>query len=153
MKEHPTHKGYFITEDGKVYNSNKKELRPWITKDGYLQIRVARKSTTVHRLVAETYLENPNNFPVVNHLNRQRIDNRVENLEWTTTQKNVEYSCAKKYTLQNIHTNETFVVINLNKWCQERDMVSSALTATLTGNTRKQHKGYKVLEINNQHHL
>ena len=152
MKEHPTHKGYFVTEDGKIFNSDGKELRAWKTKDGYLQIKIAKKVDLIHRLVAETYIPNPCNYNVVNHLNMKRIDNRIENLEWTTTQKNVEYSCAKRYTVQNILTKEVFVVINLNKWCKERNMSSSALMATKKGEIRKQHKGYKVLEINNQLH-
>lgn len=43
-------------------------------------------------MVAETFLDNPNNFPVVNHLNSDRGDNKVENLEWCSVQENVKHS-------------------------------------------------------------
>ena len=53
-----------------------------------LSVGVKRGMYLVHRIVAETYIENPNEYPIVNHLNSVRNDNRVENLEWTSNSKN-----------------------------------------------------------------
>lgn len=53
-----------------------------ICKDGQ------RKNMKVHRLVASSFIPNPNNYPVVNHINGIKADNRVENLEWCTYSEN-----------------------------------------------------------------
>ena len=46
----------------------------------------------VHRMVAETWLDNPNNYEEVNHINGDKTDNRVENLEWVTHSQNVSHA-------------------------------------------------------------
>jgi hypothetical protein len=46
----------------------------------------------VHRLVAETFIPNPNNLPFIDHINANRLDNRVENLRWCTEKQNLYYS-------------------------------------------------------------
>lgn len=78
--------------------------------DGYKHICliIDGKQTTkmVHRLVAEHFLENPNNYPIVNHKNEIRDDNRVENLEWCTKKYNVNYTNGKKIVSYNPVTKE-----------------------------------------------
>lgn len=51
---------------------------------GYLKVTINRNQYRVHRLVAETFLPNPDNKPTVDHINRIRDDNRVDNLRWAT---------------------------------------------------------------------
>lgn len=51
-----------------------------------------RKSFQVHRLVAEAFLPNPHNYPIVNHKDFNRLNNNVDNLEWCTQKHNVNYS-------------------------------------------------------------
>ena len=64
-------------------------------KDGYLQICLSKNSRhyikKIHRLVAEAFIPNPNNLPVINHKNEDKQDNRVENLEWCTIKYNTNY--------------------------------------------------------------
>lgn len=69
-------------------------------KDGYLQVHLCKngkkKTCKVHRLVAQAFIPNPNNYEEINHKNENREMNTVENLEWCTRQYNVEYSQSKQ---------------------------------------------------------
>lgn len=71
-----------------------------------LPINGKPKTKKVHTLVAEHFLENPNNYKIVNHKNEKRDDNRVENLEWCNQRYNVNYSSGKKIISINPITNE-----------------------------------------------
>lgn len=55
---------------------------------GYQTVNAGRRPQLVHRMVAETWIDNPNNYEEVNHINGDKDDNRVENLEWTTRSQN-----------------------------------------------------------------
>ena len=66
-------------------------------KNGYLQIGLSKNGETkrfyIHRLVAQLFLENPLNLNEVNHLDHNKENNCVENLEWTTHKDNLIYTC------------------------------------------------------------
>lgn len=123
MKEHPTHKGYFVTKDGRIFSAWKRrgsgrwktaieyyidcddmrEIKSWSNGKGYRVVglrsderlksgKTKTKKVYVHRMVAETYLQNDQNLPEVNHINYVRDDNRLENLEWCDRLSNVRHS-------------------------------------------------------------
>ena len=100
MKDIKNYEGiYAVTEDGKVWSyKRKKFLSPGISR-GYLIVELHKAGKTemrlVHRLVAETYLNNSDNLPQVNHKDENRLNNNVTNLEWCTQKYNINYSHAK----------------------------------------------------------
>lgn len=81
-------KGYKITKDGRIWSDKTNIFLSTKLTNGYLLIQLNKVNLTVHRLVAETFIPNPDDKPYVNHINSNKIDNRVENLEWVTQKEN-----------------------------------------------------------------
>ena len=86
---------YLIYPDGRVYSKYyDKFLRPGIGTTGYYLVILCnhgkRQTCKVHRLVAMHYIPNPENKCDVDHKNRDKLDNRVENLRWATRTENCQ---------------------------------------------------------------
>lgn len=149
-KRHPYFDDYSISTDGRVIShkwGKDRELKQHPNKKGYLQVKLAKDlkeyTRTVHRLVAEVYIENPEHLEQVNHINEIKSDNNVENLEWCNNQYNMEYSKSKKYLLEHLETKTITPIFNLRKTCKEMGLTCSILHRTLNGE-RNHHKGYKL---------
>lgn len=74
-------------------------LRPRLYKDGYFDVKLHKdkdkyKTCRINRLIALTFISNPNNLPVVNHKDENPLNNRVPNLEWCTQKYNVNYGSS-----------------------------------------------------------
>jgi len=86
---------YYIQKNGNVYNSKGKLLKPDATRK-YLKVSLSshniHKSFTVHRLVALAFIDNPDNKPQVNHIDENKLNNDVTNLEWVTPLENLMHS-------------------------------------------------------------
>ena len=74
-------------------NGNKEKILKAIPhKDGYLFVSLGHQNIrAIHRLVAEAFIPNPDGLPQVNHINEDKTDNRVENLEWVTAKENMNH--------------------------------------------------------------
>lgn len=78
--------GYHITKDGRLFNTRtglERKCNP-LHKTGYKSPKIRNKHYHIHRLVALVYIPNPNNLPVVMHLDDNKLNNDVSNLKWGT---------------------------------------------------------------------
>jgi hypothetical protein len=84
---------YDINEQGEIYShKTNKTLTGTVYNTGYKMVRLTtkegKKGYAVHRLVAETFIPNPDNLPIVNHKDGNKLNNCVDNLEWVTQSEN-----------------------------------------------------------------
>lgn len=80
----------------RTHSIKSKEKKQRIGKNGYVTVALVindvTKNTYLHRIIAEAFVPNPNNYSVVNHINGLKTDNRIENLEWCTSSHNNKHA-------------------------------------------------------------
>lgn len=111
---------YEVSSDGQVrsvdrvrnyYNSRYKKMcsmklrgkirKPSLSYDGYAEVHLQKSDSNksyyarVHRLVASAFIPNPNNLPQVNHKDGNKLNNKVDNLEWVTAENNTRHAIEK----------------------------------------------------------
>lgn len=82
---------YIVYSDGKVWSKRYKRFLKGNIVRGYLVVCLNHKMKLVHRLVAESFIPNPDNLPQVNHKDENKLNNSVENLEWCDAKYNTNY--------------------------------------------------------------
>ena len=100
----------------KENNGNYRKLCQWIDNVGYYQVSFwidgKRKYARVHRLIAETMLPNPNNYEQVNHIDGDKLNNNLSNLEWC----NNSYNTKEAYDNGLYHSNRrSHKIVAINK--------------------------------------
>lgn len=96
FKPIPNYEEYMISNYGTVLAKSGKELSIALHEKGYHQVRLCNNGITtkhrVHRLVAFAFLLNQNNLPEINHIDGNKTNNHVSNLEWCTRKQNAEHA-------------------------------------------------------------
>lgn len=96
MKDIEGYNGYKINESGIVINKNGHVMRTAVNNSGYLRTALekpdgsGRKNESIHRLVAQTFIPNPDNLPIVMHIDNDPLNNHVSNLKWGTQSDNIQ---------------------------------------------------------------
>ena len=118
--------------------------------NGYQKVGTGSTSSQyVHRMVADTWIDNPNHYRDVNHINGDKDDNSVENLEWTTRSENIRHAFRtglKKHTggrkgtpIRIVETGEVFE--SLHECAKRIGGTQSGISACLAGR-QSTHRGY-----------
>ena len=115
-REWPQDPRILVSNMGYVVSCKRGEPYPLKVRhgnSGYQMVGAGyRGMQLVHRMVAETWLDNPNDYKEVNHINGDKDDNRVDNLEWVTPSENIRHAYRtglKKTTrVRNVETGEVF---------------------------------------------
>ena len=87
---------YFVTTEGEVYNDKGHKMKLRMNQDGYMVLKIFVDGKAVypgvHVLVATAFIPNPNNLPQVNHIDGDKTNNCVINLEWVTVEENIRHA-------------------------------------------------------------
>ena len=95
---------YSVSSEGRVRNDKTGYiLKPLLDTGGYCQVKLCpnNRRVSLHRLVANAFIPNPDNLPQVNHRNEDKTDNRVDNLEWCTPSYNINYGTCVERGIKN----------------------------------------------------
>ena len=121
---------------------------------GYVEVQLRDNSGSkyayVHRLVAQSFLDNPENLPVINHIDTIRDNNKISNLEWVTVSDNLTYNDShrrggekrKKRVFQYTLDNYFIKPFNSVQECEDAGYSKSGVGKVCRG-TQEKHGGYR----------
>lgn len=88
--------GYKVSSFGNIINGFSKPIKPFINKGGYLEVSIyynkKRYPTKMHRIIAFAFIPNPNNLKEINHIDGDKTNNNINNLEWCTRGENIKHA-------------------------------------------------------------
>tara|TARA_R110000824_G_scaffold247679_1_gene436748 strand:- start:791 stop:1261 length:471 start_codon:yes stop_codon:yes gene_type:complete len=118
------YENYVIFEDGVVINTETgKEMKPWLNKtNGYYKVSLSKnnkqRTNYNHRLIALAYIPNPDNKDFIDHINRIKTDNRIENLRWATHSENMQNK--SEYKTNTSGTTNVYYDKKYDKWYYQK---------------------------------
>lgn len=141
---------YYVSTDGEVFSKiTHKQLKPIRKSNGYYKINIYVEKYKfiqpyIHRMVAETFLDDYSNDLTVNHIDENKSNNKLSNLEMTTLKENLDkYYTGKKSKVLLIKNNKTKVFNSIYETCKHFNI------SFLDFMSRNTIKGYKINIIKN----
>lgn len=143
-------KGEILSDSAYSANNKGRRILKQSDNNGYKTVTINGKTTYVHRLIALTFIPNPNNLPCINHKDENKLNNNVENLEWCTHEYNMNYNClgmrraednSKHIKVTDIRTN-TFTIYRNKNHCSAQ-LGFAVATITKYINNKQVFKHYK----------
>lgn len=141
---------YQVSDSGVIYKGDKLVKCSPMDKAGKLYLVTTLKANGkykkvyVHRIVAESFLPNPEEHPYVNHIDENKHNNCVSNLEWCTPQHNAEHSHSREVVMRS-PSGERVIIGNLRKFCRESGLTHTAMVNISNGKDGYiTHKGWSA---------
>ena len=135
-----------VSNKGRVVSHKRGACYPYKvghTHDGYQRVKASRQPQLVHRMVADTWIPNPNHYKEVNHINGDKDDNRADNLEWVTHKQNIRHAIRiglrKGTPIRIVETGEIFESVSE---CARRLGVSQANISHCLAGRKQTCRGY-----------
>lgn len=141
--------GYQVSNKGRFKNNKNivKEVFKYTT--GYKRLTIDNKKYLLHRLIAFTFLNNPKNKEFVNHKDGNKLNNQLENLEWSTCLENnlhkIEIglsNCTKKVIQYDTNMNYVNAYESIVKCAIANNISASCVSNNCTGKTKTTKIGY-----------
>ena len=134
---------YRLYSDGRVYSYKRnKYLTPHRNMFGYPVVKVNGRNRPIHRLLAENFIPNPNNLETVNHIDKDKWNWSLDNLEWCSREDNVKHGLQREYTLVSPSGLE-ITFIGLTEFCRENGLTQANISKVVMGQ-RPHHKGWRL---------
>lgn len=149
---------YAISNKGNLINvRNSKKLKTRINKHGYEEVQLStnckRRTYRIHRLVAISFIDNKDNKPYINHIDGNKLNNSIENLEWVTAKENDTHARGNGFKVQNkpikaisMDGQDVLIFESLSECVRYFNTNTGSIHRVLKGK-RNYHKNYKFMYL------